>query len=58
MICNVCTEKVDACEECFTKIEGDFYCFEEVHFCSVSCWEKWLIKEEKSKLEAARDDGT
>jgi len=43
MACNICGEKIDLCEYCDNEIEGDFYCYEEVHFCSEDCWKEWLV---------------
>lgn len=58
MACNVCGEKVRSCENdnCAIDLEGDFYCYEGAHFCSISCWERYLIEIEINNVEEAVDD--
>jgi len=58
MACNVCGEKVDVCdnESCLNDLEGDFHCYNGAHFCTVLCWEGYIIKEDRSNLEPAEDD--
>lgn len=56
MACNICGEKIDLCEYCDNKIEGDFYCYEEIHFCSEDCWKEWLVIMKQGKLKDAIDD--
>ena len=53
MACNLCGEKVDVCENCINELKHRFYCFEEIHFCSESCWREWLLEEEEKKLMQA-----
>ncbi len=60
MACNVCGEKVGVCEngECLVKLDGDFKCYKDVHFCSEGCWKIWLVDEEIGSVEEAEEDGT
>ena len=57
MACNVCKKKLGVCQNefCLDGIEGDFYCFKSIHFCSRRCWKAWLVDENKSRLEKAKD---
>jgi len=53
MACNICGGKVEICDKCLGVLEHRFFCFEEVHFCDSTCWEDWLVEEEREKLMQA-----
>lgn len=59
MACNKCGGTIDFCDNsnCLKDLEGGkFYCHESCHFCSVLCWQGWLIEEERGNVEEAEDD--
>ena len=62
--CTACQGEVNTCKQCKEEIhescDGDiFYCYwsngeGDLHFCTHSCWQKWIIEQNKDDLLEAQ----
>lgn len=55
MVCSVCQDAAETCEndDCAADLGDTFHCYDGSHFCTVLCWQSWLVKKEIQGLEEA-----